>query len=387
MKTQQIHVKKNADLAKGLEKLKVLKPQLVTVFGGIDEFSSGHVQEIARAFPQATVIGCSTAGEISSSGVYDGTVVITGCHFDKDPGLASAIETIRDMSDSLSCGKRLAEKLKATLKGKTPKSIFVLGRGLEINGSDVINGIRGVFGDNVVITGGLAGDAGRFKQTFTLLNDKVVDNAVAAFVVSGPYIEVSFGSMGGWEPFGPVRKVTKAQGNVLLELDGQPALDIYKKYLGDKAKELPASGLLYPFAILKDNQDASGLIRTILGIDEVKKSLTLAGDIPQGGLVRLMHSSNDGLVSGAKGAAELSLKNSPRAAEEGLGILISCVGRKLVMGNDIEDELDAVREVLGENTVTGFYSYGEICPQEGFQECKLHNQTMTITYLYEKKAA
>jgi hypothetical protein len=387
MKTQQVHIKKSTDLVAGLEKLKKLSPHLVTVFGGIDEFTSGHVKQIAQAFPKATVIGCSTAGEISSNGVFDGTVVVTGCHFDKDPGLASAIETIRDMSDSFNCGKRLAEKLKSSLKADVPKSIFVLGRGLEINGSDVINGVRSVFGDKVVITGGLAGDAGRFKQTFTLLNDKVMDNAVAAFVVAGPYIEVSFGSMGGWEPFGPVRKVTKAQGNILVELDGQPALDIYKKYLGDKAKDLPASGLLYPFAILKDNQDNTGLIRTILGIDEIKKTLTLAGDIPQGGLVRLMHSSNDGLVSGAKGAAELTLKNSPAHSEEGLGILISCVGRKIVMGNDIEDELDAVREVLGENTVTGFYSYGEICPQQGFMECKLHNQTMTITYLYEKKAA
>jgi hypothetical protein len=179
--------------------------------------------------------------------------------------------------------------------------------------------------------------------------------------------------------------VTKSVNNVLYELDGEPALAIYKKYLGDKAKDLPASGLLYPFALLKENQDTSGTIRTILGVNEEDQSVTLAGDIPMNGIVRLMHASNDKLVEGAQNAAEMvAKKDGWKQDPDALGILISCVGRKLVMGEDTDDELDAVKEVFGKMNVTGFYSYGEIC-ETGFSECKLHNQTMTITYLSEKK--
>ncbi|MDP1153786.1 FIST C-terminal domain-containing protein, partial [Klebsiella pneumoniae] len=82
---------------------------------------------------------------------------------------------------------------------------------------------------------------------------------------------------------------TRSSHNVLYELDGEPALDIYKRYLGDHARELPGSGLLFPFAMLGDDDSESGLVRTILGVDEAQGSVTLAGDIDPQGYLRLMH--------------------------------------------------------------------------------------------------
>lgn len=383
MKMKQVQIKKNSKNDAELAALKALAPKMLIVFGDSDEFSpQGLVKDLPAMFPDATIVGCSTAGEISNKGVYDNTVVVTGAHFDSDVQILPVSETIHKMDDSLACGKRFAQKIKK----EGLKAVFLLGPGLEINGSDVIAGIRSVLGDSVALTGGLAGDGGKFQKTYTLLNKDINENSVVGVAIYGKDFEVSFGSMGGWEPFGPVRKVTRSQGNILYEIDGEPALDLYKKYLGDKAKDLPASGLLYPFALLKDNSDTTGLIRTILGIDAEKHSLILAGDIPQDGLVRLMNSTGKGLVMGAKGAAEQSMKADP-SEDEGLAILISCVGRKIVMGQDVEDEVDAVREVVGDSVITGFYSYGEICPQSGFSECKLHNQTMTITYFKEKRNA
>ncbi|MGZ3770805.1 MAG: FIST signal transduction protein [Bdellovibrio sp.] len=382
MKMKQIQLKKNSKNESEFAALKALAPKMLIIFGDSDEFGpQGLVKEIPAMFPDATIVGCSTAGEISNKGVYDNTVVVTGTHFDSDVKVIPVSETIRKMDDSLECGKRFAQKINR----EGLKAVFLLGPGLEINGSDVISGIRSVIGDSVALTGGLAGDGGKFQKTFTILNKDIKENAVVGVAIYGKELEITFGSMGGWEPFGPVRKVTRSKGNILYEIDGEPALDLYKKYLGDKAKDLPASGLLYPFALLKDNSDTTGLIRTILGIDAQEHSLILAGDIPQGGLVRLMNSTGKGLVNGAKGAAEETMKKA--SEEEGLAILISCVGRKIVMGQDVEDEVDAVRDVVGDSVITGFYSYGEICPQSGFSECKLHNQTMTITYLTEKRSA
>lgn len=382
MKTKQIHLKAKSDFTKETAALKDLDPNFILMFGAHTQFSNdGWAKKVAQNWPKALVIGCSTAGEISNKGVFDDSLVVTACHFEK-PNFKPVWAEVTNMEKTIEAGRALGQKLKAD----DLKAVFLLGRGLDINGSALIDGLREVLGQNVVITGGLAGDGGRFQETFTLLNGDVSSTRVVGFGVYGDSVQIAFGSMGGWEPFGPVRRVTKSKQNVLYELDGEPALDIYKKYLGDKAKELPASGLLYPFALLKDNQDTTGLIRTILAVDEKEKSVTFAGDIPENGLVRLMHTNNNGLVGGAREAAEQTVK-AMKQEEEGLGVLISCVGRKLVMGADVEDELDAVRDVFGDSTVTGFYSYGEICPQEGFSECKLHNQTMTITYFYEKKAA
>lgn len=381
MKSLQATLKAKSDVIAEMKKLNAIEPQLVLAFGTHEAFvNGGQAQAVSAQFPNAIVIGCSTAGEIANAGVFDNTLIVTASHFAK-PSFKAVSTEIKSMDDTAEAGRRFAKQLDK----KDLRSIFVLGRGLEINGSALIEGIREVVGTEVIITGGLAGDAGRFKQTFTLLNGKVADNQIVGFGIYGDEVQVSYGSLGGWEQFGPIRKVTKSKENVLFELDGKPALEIYKKYLGDKADQLPASALLFPFALLKDNQDSSGLVRTILAVNEEDQSVTFAGDIPVNGLVRLMHTSNDGLVSGAKGAAELVMKKEMK--EEGLGILVSCVGRKLVLGGDVEEELDAVRDVFGQSTVAGFYSYGEICPQEGALECKLHNQTMTITYLSEKKAA
>jgi hypothetical protein len=381
MKTLQAHLKGKTPNLADLDKLKAINPQLVLMFGSIDTFAEGGLaQKASEAFKDAIVIGCSTAGEIAASGVHDNSLVVTASHFDK-PNFKSASAPISSMEGTKEAGVKLAQQFDQ----KDLKAIFVLGRGLDINGSALIDGIRSVTGPSVIITGGLAGDGGKFQRTVTLLNGQISDSCIVAFGVYGDNFHIAFGSMGGWEPFGPVRRVTKSVNNVLYELDGEPALAIYKKYLGDKAKDLPASGLLYPFALLKENQDTSGTIRTILGVNEEDQSVTLAGDIPMNGIVRLMHASNDKLVEGAQNAAEMvAKKDGWKQDPDALGILISCVGRKLVMGEDTDDELDAVKEVFGKMNVTGFYSYGEIC-ETGFSECKLHNQTMTITYLSEKK--
>jgi hypothetical protein len=302
---------------------------------------------------------------------------MSAIHFDK-ARLKAASVPCATMSESKDAGQALARELVSP----DLKLSFVLSPGTQMNGAELVRGLREWLGQDVVITGGLAGDGGAFKQTFTLLNDTIDDRQIVGLGIYGASIKIGCGSMGGWKPFGPVRTVTRIDGNILYELDGQPALEVYKKYLGAHAAQLPASGLRFPFAILNANEDQSGLIRTILGLDEKAGSLTFAGDIPMGGLVRLMHAESDGLIAGAVGAAEKSLEGN--ADREGFGILVSCVGRKIVMGEDIDDEIEAVKQTFGSKSLlSGFYSYGEICPLSGFTDCKLHNQTMTITWISE----
>ncbi len=380
MRVQQV-ILKSPQLAPGaFAPLADIKPNLVTVFGSIAYFADEtFLAALQQAFPSAVLIGCSTAGEISTDGVTDNACIVTAASLEKTQ-IESAVTRLAGMDDSQAAGVRLGE----TLAGPGLKAVLVFGPGVEINGSALVEGLASKVGDRVPITGGLAGDGGAFVRTFTLGPEGVSDRAVVAIGLSGDALRFGHGSFGGWEPFGPARKVTKAVGNVLYELDGEPALEIYKRYLGDLAADLPASGLLFPFAMLGEDHSAVGLIRTILGIDEAAGSLTLAGAIDPDGYLKLMHASTDSLVNGAEAAAEAAAAMM-RGEGESLAILVSCVGRKLVMGGRVDDEVEAVADVLGSGALlTGFYSYGEISPFTPGSACQLHNQTMTITCIGEQ---
>ena len=355
------------------------KAQLVFLFGNKDLLKeSQHIDYVKVAYPAAQIVGCSTSGEICEELVYDSHIVCTAVHFEKTI-VAIAEEQIASPEHSFSVG----EKLAASLDKDKLVHIMILSEGLNINGSELTKGLNSKLGDRISVSGGLAGDQANFAETVIVNNKAGEKNKVIAIGFYGDNIQIGYGSMGGWDSFGVDREVTKSIGNVLYELDGQPALTLYKKYLGDHAANLPASALLFPLSLrLKDQE--TPLVRTILAVNEEDGSMIFAGDIPQGECVRLMKANFDRLIDGANGAAEMS-KISLRNSDPDLAILISCVGRKLVLKQRVEEELEVIREVFGDNTaITGFYSYGEISPIKPFeQHCELHNQTMTITVFKE----
>ena len=368
-----------------LAPLEALSPELVLVFAAPSFFEDGSLHSfLSTAFPGAALAGCSTAGEISSLGVREQSMVVTAVSFGH-PAVQAATTPFAGAGDSEAAGRRLGE----ILREPRPGAVLVFGPGVDVNGSHLIAGLTEALGRDVPVSGGLAGDYGAFRRTWVLSNEGASDAAVVAVALSGDGISISHGSFGGWKSFGPARRATRTAGNLLYELDGQPALDVYKRYLGEYARDLPSSGLLFPFAVLRDDRSESGLIRSLLGIDEAKGSITLAGDIPADGYLRLMHASTDALVDGAEAAARAAREQAPRTAtfdgRQSLGLLVSCVGRKLVMGDAVDEEVEAVGSVFGSFSVlAGFYSNGEIGPFHGSGECKLHNQTMSVTFVTER---
>lgn len=377
MQVTQVTLSSHESLSAELEKLRATDPDLLLVFSAIELLKS-VAAPLETLFPSAIRVGCSTAGEISRDGVSDETCVVTALRFDKSKVLESSTRLL-GMADSQAAGKRLGEQLSK----EGLRAVLVLGQGVAINGSALIAGMTEILGADIPITGGLAGDAAAFKETWVLDKTGVHNDQLVCVGLYGEKLLFSHGSFGGWSPFGPARKVTRCENNVLFELDGEPALQVYQRYLGDHAKDLPASGLLFPFAMLGSDHTEVGLIRTILGMDEQAGSLTLAGDIDPAGYLRLMHASTDDLVDGAEAAAQAAQQMFKNDGP-GLALLVSCVGRKLVMGGRVDEEVEAVGEVFGQGAVlAGFYSNGEISPFTGNAECKLHNQTMTITYISE----
>lgn len=350
------------------------RPQWVLVFGN-ERLLRAAQPTLQEAFTDAIVMGCSTAGEISAQGVGDDTLVLTAVHWDACTMRSSSTE-LSSMDDSHAAGVRLA----SGLAREGLRAVVVLGQGVQINGSALIYGMSQVLGVEVPIVGGLAGDAGEFLKTVVLDNDGVSATRLVCAGLYGKGLHVSHGVYGGWSSFGPARRVTKASGNVLFTLDDESALTMYKRYLGERAKDLPASGLLFPFSVVSVGGKEEGLLRTILGVDEATGSITLAGDVKEGGYLRMMQAGTDALVNGAEQAAQSLHMPEPG----GLALMVSCVGRKLVMGGRVEEEVEAVAAVIGPKpTLAGFYSYGEISPTHNGEQCLLHNQTATITYFSE----
>lgn len=380
MRIHQQVISSETVVAADLSAIAALKPQLVLVFASLEAMQALDAAALAQAVPGAQWVGCSTAGEISGQGVSDHSVVLTALHFNR-PAFRVVSETLQGMADSHAAGQRLGAQLAAP----GLKHALILGQGANINGSALVAGMAERLGPDVAITGGLAGDGGRFTGAQVLGPEGVTGDGLVAIGFEGPGWRITHGSLGGWQPFGPIRRVTASRDNVLVSLDGERALDIYKRYLGDYAAQLPASGLLFPWSVVTPGAGASeqGVVRTLLGIDEAEGSLILAGDVPNGGHLQLMHASVDALVDAAEQAAQ-SAESEMGSDEQALALLVSCVGRKLVMGTRVDEEVEAVAGVLGQGvTVTGFYSNGEICPNLPGTACHLHNQTMTITLLRE----
>lgn len=353
--------------------------QLVLLFGSTQLLKEGNfLDEIKRSYPKAYLFGCSTAGEICGTQVTDNTLVITAIHFENTQVKGAQVKLSKSV-DSLRAGEILAK----SLDDDGLVHVIVLSDGINVNGSDLAKGLTDNLPEGVSITGGLAGDGERFQETLVFRDGNPERDMISGLGLYGDRLKVGYGSLGGWDPFGPERLITLSKGNVLYEMDGKSALELYKKYLGEHAKGLPATGLLFPLS-LRTKEGKSSVVRTILSINEEEQSMTFAGDIPEGSYARLMKANFDRLIDGAIGAAKTSYETIGSFSPD-LAILISCVGRKMILKQRTEEEVEGVRDILGDKTVlTGFYSYGEICPFTPSTKCELHNQTMTITILSEK---
>ena len=355
-----------------------LKNPLVLVFGNRYLLEKSEIIENIRAeFPYENIVFGSTAGEILCCHVNDNSISVTVIEFENATYKVER-ENILDFNKN-------AVELGKSLYGKMPKDnlkhLFVLSEGSFVNGSSLINGLETNLNSSLSITGGMCGDDARFEKTVASFRENPKEGEVILIGFYGESLEISFASFGGWIPFGPERIITRSEGNILYEIDGQPALDLYKKYLGEKSNELPQASLLYPLNVTPDGKK-DPVVRTILNINDEDQSMILAGDVPVNSRVQLMMASVDGIAQGAQTAANLAMtkrKNKPE-----LALLVSCIGRKLVMNQRVEEEVEQVREVVGDKVpLAGFYSYGEMAPFNGSTSCELHNQTMTLTLISE----
>ena len=351
---------------------------LVLLFGSSSFFDSYEaIQELINNYPTSHIMGCSTSGEIHNRQISDNSISVAITRFDKTNLRSISIPISKDTTQAAS------EQIIAQLSAPNLRGIFFLGSGLDVNFASVIRDLQQKLGKEVIITGGISGDDDRFERTWVLHKGKPTEDMITVVGFYGSHIHIGYGSQGGWEPSGIPMLITKSEDNILYELNGWPALSWYKQQLRKYDVQLPAAALFFPLAIRPSLSKSDYLVRTILGIDEEERSMIFAGEINQRYFAQFMTSTHEQLVQGAQNAA-YSIQANDSSKTDQLAIAVSCVGRRLVMEDKTDNELNAVLDILPENTKqVGFYSYGEICPSTRTGFSALHNQTMTLTLLSE----
>jgi hypothetical protein len=357
------------------------RADLILYFGARASLADGkRFGELREMFPDAHVVGCSTGGQIRNNDVSDEEVVAVALGFDATK-IRIATGTVSGSDQSRVCGETIGRELcSGDLAG-----VFVLSDGLNVNGSELVAGITDAIGRDIPLSGGLAGDGSQFSETLVGANCAPRNHTVVAIGFYGSAIRFGHGSAGGWDVFGPRRRISRSSGNILFDLDGTPALDLYERYLGDEAEGLPGTALLFPLEISDPASPETTLVRTVLAIDREKRSMTFAGDMPEGWTAQLMRGNFAHLAAGAADAARQANDGTGTIGENrGVAVLVSCIGRRLLMGQHITEEVEAAGAVLGDHIARlGFYSYGEIAPHSLSGFCDLHNQTMTVTTITE----
>ena len=355
------------------------KQTLVLIFGAsVFSKKPEPLKELIKKFPKSKLIGCSTGGEIYGSVVTDNCLSVAVVRFESTV-LKQTAMSVFDQSESYAVGKNIADELsRADLQG-----IFVLSDSTNISGDELIDGINSQVGDSVSVTGGFAASGKDLGNTWVCSGDVPENNLISAIGFYGDKIKIGYGSRDGLDILGIEQRITKSDKNQLFEIDGKPALELYREYLGEKARELPQAALHFPISVRANLRSEKRIIRSVTGIDEENRSLMFAGSVPEGSMARLMIANPDRVIDGAAEAAMMT-EQYGQNPEKLLSIAISCVGRRLLLNDRSEEELEAVLDSLPKGTEqVGFYSRGEICPYS-VGSCDLHNQTMTLTTISEE---
>ncbi len=364
-------------------------PQVLIVFGAMRFDHQRLLDGVTSVAGDIPMVGGTTAGEISTSGFSTQSVVIMALGSD-DLDFSTGIG--KNMSHGeAACGVALVDDIRTKAAFKDALSLLIFPNGMGGDGIEVIKGIHSVLGTGFEIVGGYMGDDERFKHTFQYYNGKVYADAIPGLLISGKDgFRTGIDVRSGFKSIGNRFHCTNSEGNVVKEFDDERALDFYKEFLGEeRSQRLPGICLEYPFGLIDEKASIAEKeyfqLRCGLSVDHEKGTISLAASIPEGSAITLTTASRGEIINGAKWAAEQA-KASLQGARPQAILMFSCVGRKLVLGRRTQEEILAVKEVLGQNVpIIGFYTYGEIGPIDKMKKelatTKFHNETVVLWVL------
>ena len=375
MKVKQYRLDSDGKWSRPLPEQPQEQTSLVLVFASGVARNNNHLVAISEAFPNAEICGATSAGEILEKEALQETLVITAIDFESSKAIVQ-YQKIESAEKSLEATNKALDDLPK----EGLRHILYFADGLSVNHADVVSECEQHVPAGVKITGGFAGSLSR---DFCAVASKTgwIQSTVAIVGIYGENLKIATGCGGRGVPFGPERVITRAEGNLLYELDESPAVDILRKYLGlEKGTDLSVDGNHFHFVVRPDHS-TPGVVRGFVGYNDDEGWLQMGGDVKTGDFAQLSKTTTSILIDTAEDAAEICLKNFESQPE--LALIISCVSRGLSLGVRADEEIEAMTEPLPQNTpVTGFYAYGELAPLEE-EACSLHNETINLTVFSE----
>jgi len=355
------------------------KPGACWLFCTADRLMAELLNGICDAIGTLNIVGCTTDGEISHLGVSTHSAVLAAIASDCLHFQVVFVEGIS--SDCEQAGRRLALKIDGA-----PIYVQLFSDGLTNNGCALLRGMASVFGKQIPIAGGSAGDNGEFKKTWQFARRQVLSDAAVAISFHGK-MHFGTGVRSGWAPIGLAKKATRASGNILYELNNESALEVYQRFLGKHSHKLPAIGVEYPLSLIGDWGDVGeedySLLRATVSVNRQEGSISFGGEIPEGATVSLTCGDRSSVLDAAGKAARLA-KSDLGVHEPAMIFCYSCMARKILLGRRTEEEIERVRSIISPTVpVAGFYTYGEYCRVKRGGSSLFHNETIAVTVIGE----
>jgi hypothetical protein len=354
-------------LAQCREKLGERVPKAGLLFSTIDLEHERVLDGILDAWPGLELIGCTTAGEMSSAlGYCEDSVALV--LFGSD-SIEFAAGIGRNVSKDISSACRAAVE-SAAAKSDLPTAICItLPESMTTNGQQIVDSLRREVGSNVPVVGGAAGDGFRMVGSRQFCGREACSDSVPVLLVSGPLV-YSVAVETGWEPVGEPGLVTRSEGTTLHEIDGRPALDFYRRFLGETAIPMPENSL----AVL-DEHGKVECLRSNAGVGDTG-ALNFFAEVPEGKMVRITVADRANILDGCRASIKKAFAAYPHGRKPEGALVFSCASRRDLLGTRTKEEFGFIGPVIGDGVpVCGFYAYGEIGPRDRIDEARYHNQT------------
>ncbi len=372
-------------------------PTLTLMFSSV-RFNLTELLKGVRSVIKGPLMGCSTAGEITSEGVTTGSIAIMSINSDsikvgmgvgenisrdaRAAGQRAASSAIGALGEDLKTASQIFIKTKSgKFANIYPHSMMILPDALSGGGADVVRGITDVVGLHFPVAGGSPGDDLQMKKTYEFCNNKIYSDAVVSAALTSE-LATGIGVRHGWHPVGKSMVVNRSEGGRVYEIDNKPAIRAYEEFFGKKIKE---EALGREFAINSlgiPAWESEYRLRWPI-IKKEDDSIICAAEIPEDSVVRIMSGDENSAIEAAREAAEDAMVKAGEPEEIAACIVFDCISRKQLFGKSANKQIDAIKEVVGKDTpLIGFETYGEQAPTYG-APAGFHNQTVVI-YIISK---
>jgi len=359
-----------AELSKAMDSIE-FTPTLV--FGFVSVYLP--ITKFMDVFKQQGLMlyGVSTGGEILFDQQRDSILTQAGVFVltDLKPEVFDIHLVKREESTTFAFAQRLGKQVAQTIDNP---NLILSTSGLDMDGQEMVNGMQSILGSEVKIFGGMAADDEKFKQTFVFTESNITDRGALALAFDRTKVELKGMVTSGWIGLGSEFIVNRSEGNVVYEINQEPALDLYMDYLNVSEEDLPGIGLEYPFLLKKKGSE--DVIRAVMQIDGEKRSLVFAGSVPEGSTISFSTSPGFEIMENTRNRIMDFYQANPKTD---LMLLFSCVARHVALGPLISTEIK-LASLKWKVPLAGFFTFGEFGSNLG-QICGFYNQTFTLALI------